>query len=96
MRRRPKPARSSNDVTTISARGQTVVPARIRAQLGLREGSRLAWLAGPDSIVVTPVPEPEVLSNRVNVDTGAFATGRLTALVVDGAGKQLLFVEEAP
>jgi serine/threonine protein phosphatase 1 len=43
----------------------------------------------------TPVPEPEVLANRVNVDTGAFATGRLTALVVDGAEKQLLTVEEA-
>jgi hypothetical protein len=28
------------------------------------------------------------------VDTGAFATGRLTALVVDGADKQLLVVEQ--
>jgi len=43
----------------------------------------------------TPVVEPEVLANRVNVDTGAFATGRLTALVVDGADKQLLRVEQA-
>ena len=41
----------------------------------------------------TPVPEPEVLANRVNVDTGAFASGRLTALVIDGAEKRLLTVE---
>ena len=41
----------------------------------------------------TPVPEPEVLANRVNVDTGAFASGRLTALVIDGAEKSLLAVE---
>jgi serine/threonine protein phosphatase 1 len=43
----------------------------------------------------TPTPEPEVLPNRVNLDTGAFATGRLTALVIDGQEKQLLVVEQA-
>jgi serine/threonine protein phosphatase 1 len=41
----------------------------------------------------TPVGEPEVLPNRVNVDTGAFASGRLSALVIDGAQKRLLSVE---
>lgn len=41
----------------------------------------------------TPVSEPEVLANRVNLDTGAFASGRLTALVIDGAEKRLLTVE---
>ncbi len=41
----------------------------------------------------TPAAEPEVLPNRVNVDTGAFASGRLTALVVDGAEKRLLTAE---
>lgn len=32
----------------------------------------------------TPVREPELLPNRVNVDTGAFATGRLTCAVIEG------------
>ena len=41
----------------------------------------------------TPVREPEVLANRVNVDTMAFASGRLAALVIDGAEKSLLTVE---
>lgn len=41
----------------------------------------------------TPVPEAEICANRVNVDTGAFASGRLTALVIDGAEKRLLTVE---
>ena len=41
----------------------------------------------------TPVAEPEILPNRVNVDTGAFASGRLTALVIDGAEKRLMTVE---
>ena len=33
----------------------------------------------------TPVPEPELRPNRVNVDTGAFATGRLTCAVIEGS-----------
>ena len=28
----------------------------------------------------TPVQEPEVLFNRINIDTGAYATGRLTCV----------------
>jgi hypothetical protein len=28
----------------------------------------------------TPMPEPDIRSNRINIDTGAYATGRLTCL----------------
>jgi diadenosine tetraphosphatase ApaH/serine/threonine PP2A family protein phosphatase len=31
----------------------------------------------------TPVVEPDIRSNRINIDTGAYATGRLTCLVLD-------------
>jgi serine/threonine protein phosphatase 1 len=31
----------------------------------------------------TPVPEPEIRPNRINIDTGAYATGRLTCLVLE-------------
>ena len=31
----------------------------------------------------TPVREPEIRPNRINIDTGAFATGRLTCLVLE-------------
>ena len=31
----------------------------------------------------TPVMEPEVRSNRINIDTGAYATGQLTCLVLE-------------
>jgi serine/threonine protein phosphatase 1 len=34
---------------------------------------------------------PEVRPNRVNIDTGAFATGRLTCLVIDGGRGRFLF-----
>lgn len=42
----------------------------------------------------TPVDEPAVLANRVNIDTGAVFSGTLTALVVDGADKRILQVGE--
>lgn len=32
----------------------------------------------------TPVPEPDVRPNRINIDTGAYATGRLTCLRLEG------------
>jgi serine/threonine protein phosphatase 1 len=31
----------------------------------------------------TPAGEPEIRSNRINIDTGAYATGRLTCLVLE-------------
>ena len=38
----------------------------------------------------TPVAEPDIRLNRVNCDTGAFKTGVLTALVIEGAEKRFL------
>ena len=40
----------------------------------------------------TPVDEPEILSNRINIDTGAFATGRLTCAVLEGPRPRFIFV----
>ena len=38
----------------------------------------------------TPAEAPEVRPNRINVDTGAFATGQLTCLVADAQGHRFL------
>jgi serine/threonine protein phosphatase 1 len=32
----------------------------------------------------TPVPKPEIRPNRINIDTGAYATGILTLLTIEG------------
>ena len=32
----------------------------------------------------SPVMEPDIRPNRINIDTGAYATGRLTCLVLEG------------
>ena len=42
----------------------------------------------------TPVTEPDIRSNRVNIDTGAVQTGRLTCLIIEGS-KTLLYTTEA-
>jgi serine/threonine protein phosphatase 1 len=60
----------------------------------------LIWIRGEfhrwpgmfDKVIVhghTPHHEPEILPNRVNVDTEAWRSGALTALVVDGHDKRL-------
>ncbi len=39
----------------------------------------------------TITPEPEVRPNRIGIDTGAYASGRLTCLVLDGAERRFLY-----
>jgi serine/threonine protein phosphatase 1 len=38
----------------------------------------------------TPAEQPEVLANRINIDTGAYMTGRLTCLVLEGERHRFL------
>ncbi len=38
----------------------------------------------------TPAPQPESRPNRIGVDTGAFASGVLTAAVLEGTGRRFL------
>lgn len=61
----------------------------------------LMWIREPflsarepwDKMVVhghTVAPEPEERAHRIGIDTGAYRTGRLTALVLDGDGRRYL------
>jgi serine/threonine protein phosphatase 1 len=38
----------------------------------------------------TPMYKPDIRSNRINIDTGAYATGRLTCLVLEGDSMRFL------
>ncbi|MHB0877355.1 MAG: AbrB/MazE/SpoVT family DNA-binding domain-containing protein [Anaerolineae bacterium] len=42
--------------TTVTKRGQTVVPAEIRKRHGIATGQRLVWLDDGRTIKVVPVP----------------------------------------
>lgn len=61
----------------------------------------LMWIREPflsthqplDKVVVhghTGVAEPEIHPHRIAIDTGAYRSGRLTCLVLDGAGRRFL------
>jgi serine/threonine protein phosphatase 1 len=69
--------------------------------LGQQDPDHLIWIRNefldfsglhPKVIVHghTITHQPEVLANRVNVDTGAYHSGVLTALVINGAEKRLI------
>jgi hypothetical protein len=74
------------------------VHAGIRPGVPIREQTEedLLWIRGDflthqqafERFVVhghTPVSAPELRPNRINIDTGAFATGRLTCIVIEGS-----------
>jgi serine/threonine protein phosphatase 1 len=42
----------------------------------------------------TITPEPELLHNRIGIDTGAFKSGRLTALALEGSDRWLMEARE--
>lgn len=53
----------------------------------------LSYRRPHDFVIVhghTPVSEPEILSNRINIDTGAYITGVLTCLVLEDDRRMLL------
>jgi serine/threonine protein phosphatase 1 len=61
-------------------------------QLWIREPF-LGWTGDHGVVVVhghTPAPEPEIRANRIGIDTGAFYSGRLTCVVLEGGGRRFL------
>ncbi|MGP0058177.1 MAG: metallophosphoesterase family protein [Beijerinckiaceae bacterium] len=79
------------------------VHAGVRPRIALEQQSEedLLWIREEflfheqsfDKMVVhghSPVRQPEVLGNRINIDTGAYATGRLTCLVLEGEDLRFL------
>ena len=50
--------------TTVTRRGQTVVPALIRKRYEIREGDHLVWLDDGQVIKVIPIPADPVKALR--------------------------------
>ena len=47
-------------LTTLSKRGQTVVPAAIRKRLHIQEGDSLVWIDDGETLKVIPIPSNPV------------------------------------
>lgn len=50
--------------SSVTRRGQTVIPAPIRRRHQIREGDRLVWLDDGDTIRVVPVPPDAIRTLR--------------------------------
>ncbi len=50
--------------STITARGQTVIPAAIRRKFQLSPSDRLEWVLDGDSLLVVPVKEDPIEAFR--------------------------------
>lgn len=60
-----------NSTTTLSSKGQVVLPRLIRTQLRLAPGSRLRCEVHGDSVVLTPEqPQKFVRKHVIDPDTG--------------------------
>lgn len=86
-----------------SAGGYFFCHAGVRPHVALEQQSErdLLWIRDEfnayrgdfEKIIVhghTPVPQAQVLPNRINIDTGAYATGVLTCLVLEGAERRFI------
>ena len=50
--------------TTLTERGQTVIPAEIRKRYKLKKGTKLVWLDNGKTITVIPIPDDPVEALR--------------------------------
>jgi AbrB family looped-hinge helix DNA binding protein len=47
-------------LTTLSRRGQTVIPAAIRRRYHIQEGDKLVWIDDGETLKVIPIPNDPV------------------------------------
>jgi bifunctional DNA-binding transcriptional regulator/antitoxin component of YhaV-PrlF toxin-antitoxin module len=55
--------------TTVSVRGQTVIPRHIREELGITHATRLKWKVKNGVIIVLPLP-PDPVHSSVGILKG--------------------------
>lgn len=50
------------EVTSVSSKGQVVIPSEIRRQLGISSGTKLMVLTDGDSLLLKPIKAPKLSS----------------------------------
>jgi AbrB family looped-hinge helix DNA binding protein len=65
--------------TTVSVRGQTVIPRHIREKLGITQDTRLDWKIKNGVIIVLPIPADPVQSSVGILEGRGLSTSELLA-----------------
>lgn len=52
----------NSEVTTLSSRGQVVIPEKIRKQMGLKDGAKLMVITDGTNLLLKPIKEPKIES----------------------------------
>lgn len=60
-----------SDVTAVSSKGQVVLPKAIRDKLNLKPGIKLMVFSDGSSIVLKPIPAPDISEFKELMDTAA-------------------------
>ena len=58
----------STEVTSLSSKGQIVIPDRIRKQMGLSSGSKLIVITDGTNLLLKPIEEPKMESFKKLID----------------------------
>ena len=69
------------EVTSVSSKGQVVIPAPVRKQLGLATGSKLMIMTDGTNVLMRPIraPRREVFAQLVDESRAAAAASQLQA-----------------
>jgi AbrB family looped-hinge helix DNA binding protein len=70
--------------TTLSERGQTAVPAKVRQRFGLKSGQQLQWIAESNVIYIVPVASDSLKSFRGSSPASGLNKALLRARQIDG------------
>ncbi len=65
--------------TTVSVRGQTVIPREIREELGITSTTRLEWLVKNGVIIILPLPSDPVQASIGILEGRGLSTADLLA-----------------
>lgn len=56
------------DVLTVSSKGQISIPAKVRNEMGINQGDKLAYVILDDTMVIKPIRMPSMKEFKESLD----------------------------
>ena len=51
-------------ISTVSSKGQIVIPKELREKFGIKRGSRLTWIEAGSALILVPLPDDPISGSR--------------------------------